>query len=81
MEVSDQLHVPAALSSGERSPVIHWIGRWMGHRAGPKAVAKRKNPITVSCRESNPGRPAHRLVTILTELPLLLPIQFTVQLI
>jgi len=32
---------------------------------GLDAVAKRESP----CRESNPGRPARGLVTILTELP------------
>jgi len=42
----------------------------MGPRAGLDAVAKRKNPC--SCREPNPGSPAHSLVTILTELSLLL---------
>jgi len=34
--------------------------------AGLDAVAKTTNPC--SCRESNPGRPASSLVTILTEL-------------
>jgi hypothetical protein len=38
-------------------------------RAGLDAVARRKNPSP--CRESNAGRPARSLVTILTELPLL----------
>jgi hypothetical protein len=33
-----------------------------------EAVAKRK--ISLPCRESNPGRPARSLVTILIELPL-----------
>jgi hypothetical protein len=32
MEVSDQLHVPAALPSGERAPGNHWIGGWLGPR-------------------------------------------------
>jgi len=40
----------------------------MGSRAGLDAVAKRKNPCP--CRESNPGRTAFSLVTILVELPL-----------
>jgi hypothetical protein len=37
----------------------------VGPRAGLDAVAKRD----ISCRKSNSGRPAHRIVTILTELP------------
>jgi hypothetical protein len=39
-------------------------------RAGLNSVARRRNPSP--SLESNPGRPAHNLVTILAELPLLL---------
>jgi len=39
----------------------------VGPRAGLGAV---KNPYT--CRESDPGRPTHSLVTILAELPRLI---------
>jgi hypothetical protein len=52
---------------GERVPGTHWIGGWVGPRIGRNAVAKRKNPFTVYCRESKSGRPARSLVTILTE--------------
>jgi hypothetical protein len=52
MEVSVQLHAPAALP-----PDAHWIGGWFGPRVGLDAVERRK---TLHCRESNPGRPARR---------------------
>jgi hypothetical protein len=57
MEVSGQLHAPGALPPGERAPGSHWIGGWIGPRAGLDAVEKRKS---LHCRESNPGRPARR---------------------
>jgi hypothetical protein len=34
MEVSGQLHAPAALPPGKEPPGIHFIGRWMDPRAG-----------------------------------------------
>jgi hypothetical protein len=44
MEVSGQLHSPAALPR-ERAPGTHWIGGWVvGHRAGLHMVLKRKIP-------------------------------------
>jgi hypothetical protein len=42
MEVSGQLHAPAALPSEERAPGIHWIGGWMGSKAGLGDVEKWK---------------------------------------
>jgi len=43
MEVSGQLHAPAALTT--------WIGSWVGSRAGLNAVAKRKEiPAPVGSR-------------------------------
>jgi hypothetical protein len=39
-------------TSRERAPGNHWIGGWVGPRAGLDAVAKRKIPIP--CRGSNP---------------------------
>jgi hypothetical protein len=42
MEVSGQLHTPAALHPRERAPGTHWIGGWEGPRAVPDAVVKRK---------------------------------------
>jgi hypothetical protein len=54
MEVSGQLHDPAALPQ-ERAPSTHWIGRWVGPRAVLDTVGKRKIP---SPRwESNPRTP------------------------
>jgi hypothetical protein len=72
MEVSGQLHAPAALPPGEEG--THWIGGWVGPRAVLDAVVKRKNPSPP--RESNPRIPIVQLVaqrytergiTILTE--------------
>jgi hypothetical protein len=51
----------------ETAPSTHWIGGWVGPRAGLDAVVKRKIPSP--CGEWNPGRSARSLVTILTELP------------
>jgi hypothetical protein len=45
MEVGGQLHAPAALPPGVRTPGTHYTGGWMGSRAGLDAVAKRKVPI------------------------------------
>jgi hypothetical protein len=54
MEVSGQLHAPAALPPG-KSPGTHWIAGWMGPRAVLNAVVKRKIPS--SHRESNRRTP------------------------
>jgi len=40
MEVSRQLHVPAALLQEVRAPSTNLIGGWVGPRAGLDAVAK-----------------------------------------
>jgi hypothetical protein len=49
MEISCQLHAPAALSPPptERASVTHCIGGWEGPRTGLNAVEKRKNSFTV----------------------------------
>jgi len=67
MEVNDQLHAPAGhFNHGKRTrPRNHWIGGWMEPRTGLDAVAE-KNPCP--CRESNPGRSARSLVSILAEI-------------
>jgi hypothetical protein len=45
MEVSCQLYAPAALPR-DNNPDTHWMGGWVGLRAGPDAVVKREYPIT-----------------------------------
>jgi hypothetical protein len=55
MEVSGQLHAPAALPPRERAPGTHWIGGWVGPRAVLDAVVKRKIPSPG--RESKPRTP------------------------
>jgi hypothetical protein len=46
-------------ATGERTPGTHWIGDWVGPRAGLDAETRRK--ILCLCRESNPGRPLYCL--------------------
>jgi hypothetical protein len=55
MEVSGQLHAPAALPPGKEPPGAHWIGGWVGPRAVLDAVVKRKIPSPH--RKSNPRTP------------------------
>jgi hypothetical protein len=38
MEVSGQLHSPAALTPGKEPRGAHWIGGWVGPRTGLDAV-------------------------------------------
>jgi hypothetical protein len=51
MEVSVQLHSPAALPP--RAPGTHWVGGWVGPRAVLDAVVKRKNPSPFTPRSPN----------------------------
>jgi hypothetical protein len=44
----------------ERTPNIHWIGGWVGHRAGLDAGARRK--ILCPCRGSNLDHPIVQLI-------------------
>jgi hypothetical protein len=55
MEVSGQIHAPAALPRGKISGT-HCIGDYMGPRAYLDVVKQRK--IHFPCPESNPGRRA-----------------------
>jgi hypothetical protein len=58
MEVSSQLHAPAALLPGKKPPGTHWIGGWVDPRAGMDDVEKRKF-LTLLGLELQPlGRPA-----------------------
>jgi hypothetical protein len=65
--VSGQLHTPYAILPGVRAPGTRWIAGWVGPRAGPDAVKKRKIPCLH--REFYAAHPARSVVTILTELP------------
>jgi hypothetical protein len=56
MGVSGQIHASAALYPWGKVPGTHWIGGWVGPRAGLDAGARRK--ILSPCRGSNPDRPA-----------------------
>jgi len=47
---------PSSFTPRWRSPGIHWIGGWLGPRAGLDVVLQRKIPSPR--RESNPDRPA-----------------------
>jgi len=51
LEVSGQFHALATLPP-EKSPSNHWLGGWVGSRAGLDVLGRRK--IFWSCRESNP---------------------------
>jgi hypothetical protein len=51
IQVNRQLHALAAFPQGNKSSA-HWIGGWVGPRAGLDAAEKIK--ISCSCRESNP---------------------------
>jgi hypothetical protein len=44
--------VKKVFTSREEAPGTHWIGGWMGPRAGLDTVAKRETPSP--CRDSNP---------------------------
>jgi hypothetical protein len=56
MEVTGQLHAPAAFPPG-KAPGTHWIGGWVGPRAVLDAAVKRKIPSPR--RESNPRTPIY----------------------
>jgi hypothetical protein len=71
MEVSGQIHAPAALLQ-EKSPRTHLLEGRGGPRAGLDEVVKRK--ISFPSRESNRGRPARSIVTTLRKYPCPLPV-------
>jgi hypothetical protein len=51
MEASGELHAPVSLPPEKKPLGTHWIGGWLGPRAGLDPVEKRK--ISFLCRESN----------------------------
>jgi len=57
------------INLGEGVSGTHWIGDWMGARAGLDVVTKTNIPFP--CRETNPDRPVPSLAAVLTELPCL----------
>ena len=63
MEIG-RLHAAAILPAGQ-NPGTNWI-YWMGPRGGVDVLQTRNTPCP--CRDSNPGPPARRLVTIPTAL-------------
>jgi len=58
MEVSGQLHAPAALPPVKELPGTYWTGGWVGSRAVLDAVLKETVPSPR--RESNPRTPKRR---------------------
>jgi hypothetical protein len=59
MELRASFLAPSSFNTWERTRSTHWIGRWVGPRAGMKVVEERK--ISCLCRESHPGRQARSL--------------------
>jgi hypothetical protein len=52
MVVSGQLHSPAAFTPGERAPLYHWTGGWMGPRSGLAMKLEEKSFASVGNRTS-----------------------------
>jgi hypothetical protein len=52
MGVRGQHHAPAALFPRRKDPGTHWIGGWVGPRAGLDAEARGKNICL--CRDRTP---------------------------
>jgi hypothetical protein len=52
MEVSGQLHAPVASAQAKQAPRTHWIGGWVGPRAGLDFMEWQKPSCTYN--ESNP---------------------------
>jgi hypothetical protein len=69
MKMSGQFHALDALLPQERAPSSHWIGGWVGPRASLDTEEKRKIS-TLSLTGIEPSFPACRLVTTLSEVPL-----------
>jgi hypothetical protein len=55
MGVSDKRHAPATLCPGEKTPVTHCTGGWVGLTVGLDTEVRGK--ILCLCRESNPDHP------------------------
>jgi hypothetical protein len=57
---------PCRFTPGEITSGTNVIGDWIGPRVNPDAVVRIKK--SSSCQDSNPSRPAHVLVALLSEL-------------
>jgi hypothetical protein len=68
--MSGQRHALATIYSGERTASTHWIGGWVGLRAGLNTEAREKNPLSLPGIETRSF--SLQSDTILTELPQLL---------
>jgi hypothetical protein len=66
MEVSDQLHAPAALPPGKESRYL--LDRRLGGPQSRPGGGGQEKRNSAPVGDSNHGRPAHSLVTILAEL-------------
>jgi hypothetical protein len=47
--------LPGRLTAEERAPGTHWIGSWVGPRAGLDAVTKIRSPFPASAGNRTPG--------------------------
>jgi hypothetical protein len=65
MEVSSQLHAPAALPPGKEPLAPTWIGVWVDLRAGLDSVVERNIPSP--CRDSKAQRYTTEISRLLTE--------------
>jgi hypothetical protein len=45
MEVSGKIHASAALCRGKIVPNVHWLGGWVGTRAGMETVKRKILPL------------------------------------
>jgi len=64
-------HFASAVDGGEWSapwlPGTHLIGVWLGSGDSLDAVANKRKTFLYPCQESNTGRPAHSMVTVMSE--------------
>jgi len=63
MEVSDQLPAPAAAPLQQHHPT-HWTGGWVGCRAGPDVLEKRKS-VASAGNQTLDRRPARSIIAML----------------